>query len=843
MAKVRVYQLAKDLEVPSALILELLDRMGQDVRSDLSTLDAETAEAVRSRITAAIEAEKVRLVHERELEDERAAEDDLIEEELVAEPAAAAASDQTQPEAEEHVPAIPAAETPVVPAAASEAPRPAATLRKKPQVIPPVAPRPESPAAAAAAATAVTGKTARKPRVFPARRVPSPSVLTRTKPAPSTPPLSARTGAPTAVRPTPPPAAGPGRGIPPRPPKKRRKKDKKKERQAAVPQTARVQKELPPVPAEITLSEGVTVKELAEKLNRKSKDVIAKLIQRGVLATINQPLEPEMAIDVAKEFGSEARIISFEEEAQQAATTLAPEMVEVAEKSVEHPERLVPRPPVVTVMGHVDHGKTSLLDAVRGTYVVDSEAGGITQHIGAYQVEGKDRKITFLDTPGHEAFTMMRARGAKATDIVVLVVAADDGVKPQTLEAIDHAKAAGVPMVVAINKIDKPNANPAMVKQQLADRELVVEEYGGDVVSCEVSAKQRTGLDELLEMILLVADMKELQADPEKPATGVVLEARLDRARGVLATVLVLEGTLKPGDPFIAGSASGKVRAMTDDKGHRVAVAGPATPVEVMGFANEPGAGDAFQSVSDEAKARQIASIRQEKIREQQQQVSARRTLESLAQDIATGEVKELAILLKADMQGSLEALRKALAELPSDRVRVNVLRASIGAITQADVLLAAASNAIVVGFNVRPDKTATEGAKVENVELRMYTVIYDLVDDIKKAMLGLLEPTFKEVVLGQAQIRQLFRVPKVGTVAGCYVTEGKIARNSEVRLLRDNVVVHTGKLASLRRFKDDVSEVKQGYECGIGIAGYNDVKDGDVIESFVMEKVMAESL
>jgi translation initiation factor IF-2 len=585
----------------------------------------------------------------------------------------------------------------------------------------------------------------------------------------------------------------------------------------------------------------VTVKELAEKLNRKSKDVIAKLISRGVLATINQPLEPQTAIEVAKEFGSEAQIISFEEEAQQAAATPAAE--ESAAVETEHPENLVPRPPVVTVMGHVDHGKTSLLDALRGTYVVDSEAGGITQHIGAYQVEDKGRKITFLDTPGHEAFTMMRARGAKSTDIVVLVVAADDGVKPQTQEAIDHARAAGVPMVVAINKIDKPGANPAMVKKQLADRELVVEEYGGDVVSCEVSAKQRTGLDDLLEMILLVADMKELKADPDKPAAGVVLEARLDRARGVLATVLVLEGSLKPGDPFIAGSAYGKVRAMTDNLGHRVSIAGPSTPVEVMGFADEPGAGDSFQSVPDEAKVRQIASFRREKIREQQQKVSARRSLQSLADDIASGEVKELPILLKADVQGSLEALRKALNELPSDKVRVSVLRSSIGAITQADVLLAAASNAVVVGFNVRPDKAATERAEEEKVELRMYTVIYDLIDDIKKAMVGLLEPTFKEVVLGQAQVRQLFRVPRLGTIAGCYMTDGKVTRNSEVRLLRDNVVIYTGKIGSLKRFKDDVSEVKQGYECGIGIAGYNDLKEEDVIESFVMEKVMAESL
>jgi translation initiation factor IF-2 len=400
-----------------------------------------------------------------------------------------------------------------------------------------------------------------------------------------------------------------------------------------------------------------------------------------------------------------------------------------------------------------------------------------------------------------------------------------------------------VPIVVAINKIDKPNANVPRVKQQLADHGLLVEEFGGDVVSCEVSAKKRTGLDDLLDMILLVADLKDVKADPDRPAAGVVLEARLDRARGVLATVLVLEGTLRPGDAFIAGPAYGKVRAMIDDKGRRVAQAGPSTPVEVMGFANEPGAGDAFQAVGDEAKARQIAAFRQEKLREKRTRVSARRTLESFAEEVAAGGVKELAILLKADVQGSLEALQKAVAEIHSEKVRVSVLRASIGAITQADVLLAAASEAIVVGFNVRPDKTATEVAREEEVELRMYTVIYDLIDDIKKAMLGLLEPTFRELVLGQAQVRQLFRVPKVGTVAGCYVSDGRVARSSEVRLLRDNVVIHTGKIGSLKRFKDDVSEVKQGYECGIGIAGYNDLKEGDVIESFVMEKVLAESL
>jgi translation initiation factor IF-2 len=416
-------------------------------------------------------------------------------------------------------------------------------------------------------------------------------------------------------------------------------------------------------------------------------------------------------------------------------------------------------------------------------------------------------------------------------------------VKPQTLEAIDHAKAANVPIVVAINKIDKPGANVERVKQQLADNELLIEEYGGSAVACEVSAKEQTGLDHLLEMILLVADLKELKANPNKPATGVVLEARRDRSRGVLATILVQGGTLKLSDPFIAGSAHGKVRAMVDEHGQRIDHAAPSTPVEVMGFAEEPAAGDLFQAVADEAKARQIASFRRDKLRAEKQRQSARRNLESLAREISEGGVKELPILLKGDAQGSVEALQKALSDLPTEKVRVRVLRASIGAISQADVLLAAASNSIVIGFNVRPDRTAASLAKEEKVELRMYTVIYDLLDDIKQAMVGLLEPTLKEVVLGQAEVRQLFKVPKIGVIAGCYVTDGKIARNGEVRLLRDNVVIHTGKIGSLRRFKDDASEVKQGFECGIGIARYNDLKDGDVIECFVVEKIAAASL
>jgi len=822
MQKVRVYQLAKELQVQSALILELLDRMGQEVKSDLSTLASDIADEVRERVTSAIDVERTRLAEEqrlREIEEaaDRERQAEIEAKEKVAkpselEPVAQEPVAATPPETEE--PAIAAKPTLTRPVAAKVPAAPQTTLPTPPGVTP-----------------------ARKPRVFPARRIPPPSLLGRTKPGAGAPSVPGRPGAPTHPgRPGPPP--GLGRTAPP-PPKKRRRRVKKAPEERVGIARARPKQDLPPVPESITLSEGVTVKELAEKLNRKSKDVIARLISRGVLVTINQPVEPKTAIEVAKEFGSNATVISFEEEArQEPATAEVP-----ADTAPDRDEDLQDRPPVVTVMGHVDHGKTSLLDAIRSTNVVAREAGGITQHIGAYQVEEKGRGITFLDTPGHEAFTMMRSRGAKATDIVVLVVAADDGVKPQTLEAIDHAKAADVPIVVAINKIDKPGANVERVKQQLADNELLIEEYGGSAVACEVSAKEQTGLDHLLEMILLVADIKELKANPNKPATGVVLEARRDRSRGVLATILVQGGTLKLSDPFIAGSAHGKVRAMVDEHGQRIDHAAPSTPVEVMGFAEEPAAGDLFQAVADEAKARQIASFRRDKLRAEKQRQSARRNLESLAREISEGGVKELPILLKGDAQGSVEALQKALSDLPTEKVRVRVLRASIGAISQADVLLAAASNSIVIGFNVRPDRTAANLAKEEKVELRMYTVIYDLLDDIKQAMVGLLEPTLKEVVLGQAEVRQLFKVPKIGVIAGCYVTDGKIARNGEVRLLRDNVVIHTGKIGSLRRFKDDASEVKQGFECGIGIARYNDLKDGDVIECFVVEKIAAASL
>ncbi len=812
MTKIRVYQLAKELQVQSALIVEFLDRLGRDIKSDLSVLDHETADLVRVRVTRAIEAERQR----------------LAEEEQARRQAPAAHPEVAADVAEPGTGQAPAIE-PLAAAAAPSAEEVAA-----PEALPPPRRAPERPTLTTPPGAAAPASGPRAPRVFPARRlVPHPSVRARatgTRPAPATRPVPPATPA-VPGRPAPAarvvPVATDDRA-------KRRKKDRD---QAAVPTPSRPKPDLPPVPAEITLSEAVTVKELAEKLNRKSKDVIAKLIARGVLANINQPLDPTIAVAVAKEFGSEAKVISFEEEAQQATESPA------APTREDRAEDLQPRPPIVTVMGHVDHGKTSLLDAIRTADVAAQEAGGITQHIGAYQVEARNRRITFLDTPGHEAFTLMRARGSKVTDIVVLVVAADDGVKPQTVEAIDHARAAEVPIVVAINKIDKPNAQPDRVKQQLSDHGILVEQFGGETVSCEISAKQRKGIDELLEMILLVADLKDLKANPDKPATGVVLETKLDRARGLIATVLVQEGMLRVGDPFIAGAASGKVRAMADEHGQRVPAAGPSRPVEVTGWDGEPVAGDLFQCVGDEARARQIASFRLERMRAEAQASTARRTLESLARDVAEGQVKELPLILKTDSHGSTEALQKSLAELPQDKIRVRVIRVSIGAITRADVLLASASNAIVVAFNVRPDRATAELAKQESVELRLYTVIYDLLNDVRQAMVGLLEPTVKETVLGQAAVRRLYRVPKVGIVAGCYISEGKAARSAEVRLLRDNVVIYSGKVGSLKRFKDDASEVKQGYECGIGIANYNDLKEGDVIEFFVTEKVAAQSL
>ena len=588
----------------------------------------------------------------------------------------------------------------------------------------------------------------------------------------------------------------------------------------------------PEVPREfrkITLTEGLTVKDLAEKLGVLAKDLQKKLMDRGVFATINQTLDREMAKTIAKDFNAEAEFVTFEESV----------MLDAVEVSVS--ENAVPRAPVVTIMGHVDHGKTSLLDAIRKTRVTEQEAGGITQHIGAYQVKVQNRKITFLDTPGHEAFTLMRARGAKVTDIVVLVVAADDGVMPQTEESISHTRAAKVPIVTAINKIDKPGVNPERVKRELAERGLQAEDWGGDTPTVEVSAKTGKNLELLLELILLVADLQNLKADPTLPAMGAVLEAKIDRGRGNVATVLVQNGTLRVGDNFVAGAVYGKVRAMFDENGQSVKEAEPATPVEVLGLEGLPLAGDTFQSIADDKKARQIVAYRQEKLRDLALAKTSRLTLDQLHKQLTEGEIKEVPLILKCDVQGSQEALTEMLNKLSTEKVKVRILHSSVGAITETDVLLAAASNAIIIGFNVRPERKAAELANREKVDIRLHTIIYNVVDEIKRAMQGVLEPVIKETYLGTAEVRDTFRIPRVGTIAGCYINDGKVTRNAEIRLLRDNVVIFGGKISSLKRFKEDASEVTKGYECGIGIQNFNDVKVGDTIEAFVTEKVMAD--
>jgi translation initiation factor IF-2 len=585
----------------------------------------------------------------------------------------------------------------------------------------------------------------------------------------------------------------------------------------------------PPVTRTITLAEGMTVADLATKLDVKAKDVLKKLIERRMMMTINSTLDDETAAMIARDFGADVKMQSFEEE-----------LLQVESEDV-NPEDKVTRAPVVTVMGHVDHGKTTLLDAIRSARVAEREAGGITQHIGAYAVQVNDRNVVFLDTPGHEAFTMMRARGARVTDVVVLVVAADDGVMPQTREAIDHAKAAGVPILVAINKIDKPDSNPDRVKKELADLGLTPEQWGGSTVMVEVSAKKKQNLDLLLEMVLLVTELSELKANPKRNASGTVLEAKLDKGRGPVATILVQDGTLRVGDTLIAGTIVGKVRALIDDRGRQLKSAGPATPVEVLGLGGLPQPGDAFQALTDAAKARQIAHFRQNQAKERALGAKGTRlTLESLQAQIAEGGVKELPIIVKADVQGSAEVLSDTLTKLTDEKVKVRIIHSGVGAINESDVLLASASNAIIIGFNVRPDRNAADIADRESVDIRQHSVIYNVVDEMKKAMAGLLEPTFKEVRIGTATVRDTFKVPKFGTIAGCMVTEGRITRSgdAQARLLRDNVVVFEGKIGSLRRFKDDVSEVKSGFECGIGFERFNDIKVGDVIEAFVVERV-----
>ncbi len=586
----------------------------------------------------------------------------------------------------------------------------------------------------------------------------------------------------------------------------------------------------PATPKKVVIGETIILSELAKSMHKTASELIKKLFEMGIMATINQNLDADTATLLADEFGVEIEVRQEK-------------IVEILEDDIDNPKDLKERPAVVTVMGHVDHGKTSLLDAIRNTRVTTTEAGGITQHIGAYQVEIQNKKITFLDTPGHEAFTAMRARGAQVTDITILVVAADDGIMPQTVEAINHSKAANVPIIVAINKVDKPSANVEKVKQELTEHGLIAEDWGGETIMVPVSAKKGEGIETLLEMILLVAEMGELRANPKRQARGTVIEAKLDRTRGPVATLLVQKGTLKIGETIVAGSVFGKVRAMNDDCGRNIRAAGPSTPVEILGFSEVPEAGETFIGIKDERDARYAAQIQAIKKREEEMRKSSKVSLDDLFAKISEGEVKELNIIIKADVRGSVEAISQSLEKLSTDEVKVRIIHVGVGAINESDVMLADASNAIIIGFNVRPDAQTRKAAEMAMVDMRLYSIIYDAIEDVKKAMLGLLAPEVKETWLGQVEVRSTFRVPKIGLVAGGYVLEGKITRNSEVRIVRDGIIIFQGKLASLKRFKDDAKEVVKGFECGIGIENYNDLKEGDIIEAFVMEETTREEL
>lgn len=709
-------------------------------------------------------------------------------------------------------------EDPVTGEAPAARPTPPRPVLRAP--VPPTTPRPPQAATGNLARPGGPGAPMRSPGM-PGVRPP----LGGPRPLPSQPIRPGQPGAPGGQRPGMPGRPGGGQYRPPM--GLRARGPRRDDRPSFTPQV----EALPPVTRIITLAEGMTVKDLADKLEVKPKDVMKKLMDRRMIMTINTTLDAETAQMISLAFGAEVLMRSYEEE-----------MTEV-ETEASKPEDLVERAPVVTVMGHVDHGKTSLLDAIRSAKVADKEAGGITQHIGAYSVEVNKRRVVFLDTPGHEAFTMMRARGAKVTDIVVLVVAADDGVMPQTKEAIDHAKAANVPIVVAINKIDKADANPERVKRELSELGLQAESWGGTTVMVEVSARQKTNIDQLLEMILLVADIGVFKANPKRLASGTVIESKLDKGRGPVAHVLVQDGTLKDGDIFIAGTVDGKVRALFNDRGVKVKSVGPSTPVEVLGISSLPAPGDTFQVIDDPIKVRQIITFRQGQAKDKSLGAKGGRlTLESLQAQMAEGGLKELALIIKADVQGSSEVLADSLAKLSDDKVKIRIIHSGVGAINESDVLLATASKAIIIGFNVKPDRNAAVVAEREQVDIRHHSIIYNVTDEIKKAMTGLLEPTLKESRIGIAEVRAVFKAGKTGTIAGCVVTQGEIRRGGglQARLLRDGKQIWTGKLSSLRRFKDDVSEVKQGNECGIGLDRFSEIKERDIIELISVEKVFA---
>ncbi|MFZ7802890.1 translation initiation factor IF-2 [Bacillus thuringiensis] len=609
---------------------------------------------------------------------------------------------------------------------------------------------------------------------------------------------------------------------------KKKKKGKGNEDKRQDNFAGRQQTQIVETPDKITFSGSLTVGELAKKLSKEPSEIIKKLFMLGIMATINQDLDKDTIELIATDYG-----IEVEEEVVVSETEF-----ETFIDEQDDEENLKERPAVVTIMGHVDHGKTTLLDSIRNSKVTAGEAGGITQHIGAYQVEVNDKKITFLDTPGHAAFTTMRARGAQVTDITILVVAADDGVMPQTVEAISHAKAAGVPIIVAVNKMDKPAANPDRVMQELTEYELVPEAWGGDTIFVPISAIQGEGIDNLLEMILLVSEVEEYKANPNRYATGTVIEAQLDKGKGTIATLLVQNGTLRVGDPIVVGTSFGRVRAMVSDIGRRVKVAGPSTPVEITGLNEVPQAGDRFMAFADEKKARQIGESRAQEALVAQRGEKSKLSLEDLFQQIQESDVKEINLIVKADVQGSVEAMAASLRKIDVEGVKVKIIHTGVGAITESDIILASASNAIVIGFNVRPDVNAKRTAELENVDVRLHRIIYKVIEEIELAMQGMLDPEFEEKVIGQAEVRQTFKVTKVGTIAGCYVIDGKITRDSGVRIIRDGIVIFEGQLDTLKRFKDDVKEVAQNYECGITIERYNDLKEGDIIEAYVMEEV-----
>ena len=865
MATIRIYKVAEVLGIPSQEVIDLLKREhGIEAKSASSTIEeivarqfaertarernlnlpagplfsAKSRSASRGRKGAKTPepAARPRLGPPRLVKAPKVAPPAVLEEppdETEAPPAAEATPTAPAPaESVEAASPVPAASAPLpVPAAAAPPSAPVVTKPVTPtgRLVPSMlklriedkAPSLLPPAPAASAKLPAPSPAPTRPTRPGSRPIgPAPT-------RPSTPPGGPH---PLPAQPFRPPSGRPAVGYRPsfRPPPRRPGARKRRPPRPSAPY---VPTPPPPITRTISLAEGMTVKDLAEKLDLRAKDVLKKLIERRLMLTINTTLDNETATMVAREFGADVEMRSFEEE-----------MVAVESVDVQDGD-LVPRAPIVTVMGHVDHGKTTLLDAIRDTRVAEREAGGITQHIGAYTVEINDRRIVFLDTPGHEAFTLMRARGARVTDVVILVVAADDGVMPQTKEAIEHARAANVPLVVAINKIDKANANPERVKTELSELGLTPEDWGGQTVTVEVSAKQQQNLDSLLEMLLLVTEMGELKADPTRSASGTILEAKIDRGRGPVATVLIKNGTVRIGDNFIAGPIVGKVRFLIDDRGNPQKEVGPSSPIEVLGLAGLPQPGHTFQVVVNAAKARQIAMLRQNQAKQKTLgEKGGRLTLESLQQQIAEDGTKELPIIVKADVQGSAEVLADALSKLGDDRVKVRLISSGVGAITEGDVVFATASNAVIIGFNVRPDRNAAAMAIREQIDIRLHRVIYDITDEIKKAMAGLLEPTVKEIQIGAAEVREVFKVPKFGAAAGCIVKEGKITRagDTQARLLRDNVVIHEGRIGSLRRFKDDASEVTHGLECGIAFERYADIKVGDVIEVFTLEKIAA---